>query len=99
MKIVVTGGAGYIGSVIVEQLVSQKHEVVVLDNLSKGHREAVAPGAHFLQMDLLDHTALLKILADHNTEAVIHMAASSLVGESVLHPRNYYRNNVEAGLS
>ena len=96
MRVLVTGGAGYIGSVVSEQLVNDGHEVVVYDNLSKGHREAVVKGAHFVEGDLLEAEKLRQTLKGIN--AVIHMAAFSLVGESVAAPSKYYQNNVVAGL-
>jgi UDP-glucose 4-epimerase len=96
MRVVVTGGAGYIGSVVSEQLVSDGHEVVVYDNLSKGHRDAVVSGARFVEGDLHDAEKLRETLNGIN--AVIHMAAFSLVGESVEAPSKYYDNNVVAGL-
>jgi UDP-glucose 4-epimerase len=99
MKVLVTGGAGYIGSVVVEELLHDGHEVTVYDNLSKGHRAAVAPGAELIQADLSDHERLKTALRQRHVEAVIHMAASSLVGESVERPATYYQNNVLAGLS
>jgi UDP-glucose 4-epimerase len=98
MRVLVTGGAGYIGSVVSEQLVNDGHEVVVYDNLSKGHRGAVVDGADFVEGDLLDADKLRQTLKDKRTDAVIHMAASSLVGESVENPAKYYHNNVVAGL-
>lgn len=98
MRVLVTGGAGYIGSVVTEQLVADGHEVVVYDNLSKGHRDAVVEGAHFIEGDLINSDALLKTLEGNRIEAVIHMAAFSLVGESVEKPSKYYENNVVAGL-
>jgi UDP-glucose 4-epimerase len=98
MRVLVTGGAGYIGSVVTEQLVADGHEVVVYDNLSKGHQDAVVEGAEFVEGDLIDAELLNRTLADRHIEAVIHMAASSLVGESVDHPSKYYHNNVIAGL-
>lgn len=98
MRVLVTGGAGYIGSVVSEQLVNDGHEVVIYDNLSKGHRGAVVEGAHFVQGDLLEADQLRQTLNDNRIEAVIHMAASSLVGESVQEPSKYYHNNVVAGL-
>ena len=96
MRVLVTGGAGYIGSVVSEQLVSDGHEVVVYDNLSKGHREAVVAGARFVEGDLHDAEKLRETL--NGIDAVIHMAAFSLVGESVEAPSKYYHNNVVAGL-
>jgi UDP-glucose 4-epimerase len=99
MRVLVTGGAGYIGSVVVEELLAQGHTSVVYDNLSKGHRQSVAPGAEFIQGELLDRKSLESVLADHKIEAVVHMAADSLVGESFQNPGKYYANNVVAGLS
>src|SRR5688500_11983919 len=98
MNIMVTGGAGYIGSVVTEQLVNDGHHVVVYDNLAKGHREAIVGGADFVQGDLLEADKLRQTLNDNQIDAVIHMAASSLVGESVEQPAKYYHNNVVAGL-
>ena len=97
MKILVTGGAGYIGSVVVEELAESGHNVIVFDNLSKGHREAVDPRADFVLGDLNDGELLLNTMRDNGVDAVIHMAASSLVGESVQFPEKYYENNVVAG--
>ena len=98
MRVLVTGGAGYIGSVVSEQLVNDGQEVVIYDNLSKGHRGAVIEGARFVEGDLLEADKLRQTLSDNQIEAVIHMAASSLVGESVQQPSKYYHNNVVAGL-
>ncbi|HKQ79421.1 MAG TPA: UDP-glucose 4-epimerase GalE [Blastocatellia bacterium] len=99
MKVLVTGGAGYIGSVVVEQLIKHGHEAVVYDNLSKGHQAAVAPEAIFIKADLSDRDALVSALDQHRVEAVIHLAASSLVGESVENPHIYFTNNIGAGVS
>ncbi|MEO1844424.1 MAG: UDP-glucose 4-epimerase GalE [Akkermansiaceae bacterium] len=99
MKIAVTGGAGYIGSVCVELLCESGHEVVVIDNLSEGHRAAVDSRAHLEVADLAETGRLTGILRDHATEAVIHYAAYALVGESMSDPGKYYRNNVGGGLS
>jgi UDP-glucose 4-epimerase len=99
MKILVTGGAGYIGSVVTEELLNDGHEVVVYDSLYKGHRAAVDPRAKFVQADLMDSEALRRALKENQIEAVIHMAADSLVGESVEQPVKYYRNNLVAGLN
>lgn len=98
MRVLVTGGAGYIGSVVTEELIGDGHEVVVYDDLSKGHRAAVVQGAEFVHGRLSDVALLSKTLTDRKIEAVIHMAASSLVGESVEHPSKYYVNNVVTGL-
>jgi UDP-glucose 4-epimerase len=98
MRVLVTGGAGYIGSIVTEELVKDGHDVVVYDNLSKGHRGAVVEGAAFVEGDLLDQDKLRQTLNDNRTGAVIHMAAFSLVGESVEKPAKYYQNNVVAGL-
>ena len=99
MKILVTGGAGYIGSVVTEELIKAGHEVVVYDNLSYGHRAAVQSPAEFVAADLLDGERLRSVLREHAIEAVMHMAAYALVGESVTHPAKYYQNNLVAGLS
>jgi len=95
----VTGGAGYIGSVVTEELLKGGDEVVVYDSLYKGHREAVVEGAAFVKGDLLDTALLRETLTQHRVEAVVHMAADSLVGESVKEPAKYFRNNVLGGLS
>jgi len=98
MNILVTGGAGYIGSVVVEELIRDGHEVTVYDNLSKGNRESVPQDVEFVGAELLDSETLSTTLRQRKIEAVIHMAADSLVGESVEQPHKYYRNNVIAGL-
>lgn len=99
MRVLVTGGAGYIGSVVAEELLHDRHEVVVYDNLSKGHRLSVPAEVPFVHAELLDREQLTTTLREHRIEAVIHMAADSQVGESVKKPDKYYRNNVVAGLS
>lgn len=99
MQVLVTGGAGYIGSVVTEELLRQGHTVVVYDNLCKGHRDAVIAPAMLVEADLLDVAALRRAMMDHHIEAVVHMAADSLVGESMTDPAKYYRNNLQAGLS
>lgn len=97
MKVLITGGAGYIGSVVTEELLNDGHQAVVYDSLSKGHRAAVDSRAEFIQADLIDGQALRSALSN-DVEAVIHLAADSLVGESVENPAKYYRNNLLAGL-
>lgn len=96
MRVLVTGGAGYIGSVITDQLIADGHTVVVYDNLSKGHSYAVAHEATLVEADLLDDDTLQRTLIEHQIDAVVHMAASSLVGESMTDPGRYYMNNVVA---
>jgi len=98
MRILVTGGAGYIGSVVTEELLNDGHQVVVYDNLSKGHQAAVVPGAQFVHAGLEDGPRLRQTLEQQQVEAVIHMAAYSLVGESSVNPAKYYQNNVASGL-
>lgn len=99
MRILVTGGAGYIGSVVTEELVKDGHQPVVYDSLYKGHAAAVVAGAEFVQADLADAASLRQALQVHRIEAVVHMAADSLVGESCEHPGKYYRNNVINGIT
>ena len=99
MRILVTGGAGYIGSVMTDVLLENGHAVTIVDNLSRGHRDAVAPAAAFVQADLVDTAALLTVLQEHRIDAVIHMSGDALVGESITEPGRYYRNNLTAGLS
>ncbi|WP_078409111.1 UDP-glucose 4-epimerase GalE [Priestia abyssalis] len=96
--ILVVGGAGYIGSHLVKELVETK-EVVVLDNLSTGHRWAVDERAVFVEGDLGNAADLEKVFSAYNIEAVMHFAANSLVGESVVDPLKYYQNNVAATLT
>ena len=97
MNVLVTGGAGYIGSVVVEELLENKHCVVVVDNLSTGHRDAVDVRARLIEGDIKDQQLVENILTENNIEAVIHMAGSSQVAESVQFPEKYYDNNVVAG--
>lgn len=99
MRVMVTGGAGYIGSVVTEELLREGHDVVVYDNLQKGHRQAVVAPAEFVYADLADKERLRVTLSAHRIEAVIHMAADALVGESCEQPAKYYKNNVVAGLT
>jgi len=99
MRVLVTGGAGYIGAVVGEELLAGGHSVVVYDNLSSGHRDAVPAGATFVEADILDRPAVERALRDHGIEAVVHMAAKSIVGESVQKPVRYYENNVIGSLT
>ena len=99
MTILVTGGAGYIGSVTVELLRDVGEHVVVLDNLSRGHRAAVDPAVPFYHGDVGDRELIARIAAEHDLEACLHFAAFAYVGESVQDPRLYYVNNVEQGVA
>jgi len=98
MQILVTGGAGYIGSHCVKHLRTCGHEVVVVDNLSVGHRAAV-PAEHLYALDIADTDRLDDLLSTFRIEAVLHFAADAAVGESVVHPAKYYRNNVVNALT
>ena len=99
MKVLVTGGAGYIGSVVVEQLIKHRHQAIVFDNLSKGHAAAVVPDAIFVEGDLRDADTLTGTLDEHQIEAVIHMAADSRVGESMADPLKYFNHNTGGAMS
>jgi UDP-glucose 4-epimerase len=99
MKILVTGAAGYIGSVVTERLVEHGHTVVALDNLRHGHRDAVHPAARFIQGDLLDREWLHEQLRRADVDAVVHLAAEALIDESVRDPGRFFRVNVTGGLN
>ncbi len=100
MKVLVAGGAGYIGSHTVKALLGAGFETVVLDDLSTGRRELVVPGCHFLAADLLDREAVRDVFRDHgDVAAVLHFASLTQVGESCLDPRKYYRHNLGTSLS
>jgi UDP-glucose 4-epimerase len=98
MKIFVTGGAGYIGSVCVEQLLNTGHSVTVFDNLTEGHRLAIDPRAEFLKGDLQKDCDISDAMEHARPDAVMHFAANALVGESMENPSKYFRNNVSGGL-
>ncbi|MGI6081795.1 MAG: UDP-glucose 4-epimerase GalE [Limnochordia bacterium] len=99
MRILVTGGAGYVGSHVVWDLVAAGHEPVVLDDLSRGHAPAVPSAVSLLQVDLADKEALGSVFERFQPQAVMHFAGSSLVGESMRHPELYFRNNLSNGLN
>ena len=99
MKILVVGGAGYIGSVCAELLLDEGHQVGIFDNLSEGHRAAIDSRAEFVEGDLQDRQSIEKALAKHRPDAVMHFAASALVGESMQNPSKYFRNNIANGLN
>jgi UDP-glucose 4-epimerase len=98
VKLLVTGGAGYIGSIVARDLVAAGHEVVVLDNLKQGHRQAVPSGARLAALDLLDREGVFELLSER-FEGVLHFAALALVGESMSHPERYWRTNVGGTLN
>jgi UDP-glucose 4-epimerase len=93
MHVLVTGGAGYIGSVVCSELLHAGHRVTVLDNFVRGHRAAVAPGAHLIDGDVGDRALLDHIFADQRPEAVMHFAAFIEAGESMKAPERFFRNN------
>ena len=99
MKVFVTGGAGYIGSICVEELLNAGHEVTVFDNLTEGHRSAVDERATFIEGCLGDRELILRVVRESGAEAVMHFAANALVGESMQDPGKYFRNNVSHGLN
>lgn len=99
MKILVTGGAGYIGSIVAEQLIQAGESVVVFDNLYQGHRAAVHPDAIFVEGDLADRVAVDTLLGEHQPEAIMHFASHTLVGESMENPFRYLGENVTNGLN
>src|SRR5207302_554253 len=99
MKILVVGGAGYIGSVCAELLLDEGHSVAMFDNLSEGHRAAIDPRAEFFDGDLQDRQSIEKALARQKPDAVMHFAANALVGESMQNPSKYFRNNIANGLN
>ena len=94
MSILVLGGAGYIGSHAVDQLINKGYKVIVVDNLLTGHKAAVHPNAHFYKGDIRDKDFLKSVFEKETIEGVLHFAASSLVGESVEKPLQYFNNNV-----
>jgi UDP-glucose 4-epimerase len=99
VKIFVTGGAGYIGSICVEELLQYGHDVIVFDNLSEGHRMAIDPRATFIQGDLNDSKSVSLAINTSRPEAVMHLAANALVAESMQNPYKYFHNNVCGGLN
>src|SRR5438067_10067715 len=99
MRILVVGGAGYIGSVCAELLLDEGHTVCIFDNLSEGHRAAVDPRAEFIEGDLSGTNEIQSALKAFQPEAVMHFAASALVGESMQNPAKYFRNNISNGLN
>src|SRR6187402_3937750 len=99
MNILVTGGAGYIGSICVEQLLNAGHTVTVFDNLTEGHRRAIDPRAKLIVGDLQKDFDISDAMEATRPDAVMHFAANALVGESMENPSKYFRNNVYGGLN
>jgi UDP-glucose 4-epimerase len=99
VRVLVSGGAGYIGSVVTELLLARGDSVVVADSLITGHRASIQPEVQFVHLDIRDGARLEALLRDEGIEAVVHMAAISLVGDSVREPGLYYQNNVVGTLS
>jgi UDP-glucose 4-epimerase len=99
MKLLVTGGAGFIGSVVVEQLVGQGHDVVAFDSLKYGFQDAVTPPAKLVRGDILDATALERLFQEERFDAVAHLAAEAFIDDSVRDPGLFYRVNVCGGLN
>jgi UDP-glucose 4-epimerase len=99
MKILVTGGAGYIGQFMVKRLLEEGHEPVVLDSLEVGHREVVPNEVKFYEGNLLDKEFVKKVFSENSFDAVIHFAAYALAGESMERPEKYFQNNVQGGLN
>jgi UDP-glucose 4-epimerase len=99
MNILVTGGAGYIGSIVTERLLKQRHNVIVLDNLQQGHKEAVLEPAEFVLGDICDAQTLERIFRHFRIGAVMHMAADTVVGYSMTDPKRYFSNNLIGGIS
>ena len=94
MNVLVTGGAGYVGSICAEQLIAAGHNVVVIDDLSAGHRAAVHSEAYFLEADFGDTMLISDLVREHSIDAVMHFAGETLVEKSMTDPRVYFRSNV-----
>ena len=97
--ILVTGAAGFIGSIVTEHLIQNGYQVMALDNLSSGHRQAIHPRAEFAQLDLTDRHAVRHLFLEHEFEAVVHLAAESVLEKSMQDPGLFYRVNVVGGLN
>jgi UDP-glucose 4-epimerase len=99
MKILVTGGAGYIGSVLAEELIKEGHRIIVFDNLQQGHLQAISAGAEFVLVDICDRNALDNAFQKLDIEAVVHMAAETIVEYSMTDPRRHFQTNVVGGIN
>jgi UDP-glucose 4-epimerase len=98
MNVLVTGGAGYVGSVVVEILLREEFSVVVIDNLVEGHRSAVPSDIPFIEADIGNRDITKRVLVDYKIDAVIHMAGETLITKSMTHPEDYFLNNVSKGI-
>jgi UDP-glucose 4-epimerase len=98
MNVLVVGGAGFVGSVCAEQLLAAGHTVLVVDNLSTGHREAVSPSASFVEGDFGNQELIRDVVRKYHVDAVMHFAGETLVEKSMTDPRVYFQNNVRKGL-
>ena len=99
MNILVTGGAGYVGSIVTEELVAQGHRVIVLDNLQQGHKKAVLSGAELIVADITQAEALDTVFRQAKIDAVMHMAAETVVEFSMTDPKRYFQNNIIGGIN
>lgn len=99
MNVLVTGGAGYLGSIVTEELAREGHKLVILDNLQQGHRDAVSPGVKFIPADICDRKALDAAFRRSRIEAVIHLAAETVVAYSMTDPKRYFQTNVLGGIN
>ena len=99
MKVLITGGAGYVGSIVTEELLQNGYQVSVLDNLQQGHRDAVLPEAEFIKADLANNESLDKIFRSGKFDAVMHMAAETVIEFSMTDPKRYFKNNIVNGLT
>jgi len=99
MNVLVTGGAGYVGSICTEELIRAKHRVVIVDDLSTGHRKAVPEGACFVKADVADRARIRHICRRHGIDSVMHFAGATLVESSMTEPQYYFQNNVQKGLA
>jgi UDP-glucose 4-epimerase len=98
MNVLVTGGAGYVGSVVVEVLLREKFNVVIADSLVEGHRSAVPDDITFIKTDIGNRPVMKKAFTDYKIDAVIHMAGETLVSKSMTHPQDYFTGNVSKGI-
>jgi UDP-glucose 4-epimerase len=99
MAILITGGAGYVGSIVAEKLLQEGHKVVILDNLQQGHIEAVPPEAEFVLADICDCEALEQLFHHFEIDAVMHMAAETMVGYSMIDPKRFFHHNIVGGIN